>query len=216
MLLRPLGITPVAPPIERLFEIRAEKIVLLAVGFHRPVLSPVLVGLRILLDVLEKASLFTPAHENMTVTESISSLGVFSIGTRARWAISASPVASMMRLARIAWRPDLLCTMIPRRFLPSRITSTASEWRSGRNPLSIIQLSATTLNISPLMAWLSDWGSGRAAEALARSSNSMPIPSTSTVPFAVPGNAFYAHVRQIAAETAVTLHNHRLDTGPRS
>src|SRR5262245_45561882 len=31
----------------------------------------------------------------------------------------------------------------------------------------------------------------------------------------VPGDAFHAHVRQIAAETAVTLHNHRLDAGPR-
>ncbi len=31
----------------------------------------------------------------------------------------------------------------------------------------------------------------------------------------VPGDAFHAHVRQIAAETAVTLYNHRLDAGPR-
>src|SRR5262249_46541093 len=43
--------------IERLFQVRAEKFILFAIGFYRPVLAPVLVSLRILFHVLEKLRL---------------------------------------------------------------------------------------------------------------------------------------------------------------
>ena len=65
---------------------------------------------------------------------------------------------------------------------PCMIGATHSRCSSGATPDSCTSTSATHLNISASSAWLSDCGSGIAAPmALARVSNSMPMPSQSTV-----------------------------------
>jgi hypothetical protein len=60
-----------------------------------------------------KRFLLTPDMENMTDTAIIFSFGVLCVGAPARKAMSASPVASMTRLARMASRPALLSVMTP-------------------------------------------------------------------------------------------------------
>src|ERR1700722_19637236 len=129
-----------------------------------------------------KRRLLTPDMENMTDTASIFSFGVLRTGAPARVAMSASPVASMTRLARIASRPALLSVMTPQIAPFSMMGATPRRCSSGLMPASSTRTSATHLNISASSAWLKDCGSGIAAPmAFARVSNSMPIPSQSTV-----------------------------------
>ena len=53
-----------------------------------------------------KARLSTPAQWNITDgRHHLLAVGVLCVGAPARWAMSASPVASITRLARIASRP---------------------------------------------------------------------------------------------------------------
>ena len=126
--------------------------------------------------------LFTPHIENMTETDIISSTGCICVGAPARWAMSASPVASITRLARIASRPALLSTITPRIILPSMMGATHNRCNIGITPASSTSVSATNLKASASRLWLIDCGSGMAAPMdLARSSNSRPMPSLSMV-----------------------------------
>ena len=112
----------------------------------------------------------------------MSSGACFRVVAPARWVTSASPVASMTRLAKIASRPALLSTMAPTIRSPSIRGATNIRWSIGVMPASDTRVSATHLKASPSIAWLSDCGSSTAAPALtARCSNSMPRPSLSTV-----------------------------------
>ena len=112
----------------------------------------------------------------------MSSFACLMVGAPARNATSASPVASMTRAAKIASRPALLSTMTPMIRLPSIMGATNRRCSIGVTPASRTRLSATALKASPSMAWLLDCGSATDAPAcLARSSNSIPIPSLSTV-----------------------------------
>ncbi len=129
-----------------------------------------------------KRCLLTPVIENMTDTDIISSRGVLRTFAPARVATSASPVPSITRLARIASRPALLSVMMPRISPASTIGATKLRCSIGSMPASCTSTSATYLNISASSAWLRDCGSGMAAPmALARCSNSGPMPSLSTV-----------------------------------
>mmetsp|Transcript_64183 Transcript_64183/g.166854 ORF Transcript_64183/g.166854 Transcript_64183/m.166854 type:complete len:260 (-) Transcript_64183:550-1329(-) len=95
-----------------------------------------------------KRCLSTPEALKTAVTPRESSLGQTVYWAPARWAMSASPVQSTTHFASIAWRPDLLSVMTPRMTPPSTIASTATVWRSGRMPLCMMSLSATTLKKS--------------------------------------------------------------------
>ena len=61
-----------------------------------------------------KRRLLTPLMENITDTAIISCLGDLRTGAPARVAMSASPVASITRLAKITSRPALLSVKTPR------------------------------------------------------------------------------------------------------
>ncbi len=68
-----------------------------------------------------------------------------SKGTPAKAATSASPLASMKALARIAWRPDLVSTTSAAMRLPSSTTAAASAWNSSFTPASPSSWSAASL-----------------------------------------------------------------------
>src|ERR1035438_3340954 len=128
-----------------------------------------------------KRRLSTPLMENMTEAAIISFLGDLCTGAPARVAMSASPVASITRPARIASRPALLSVMTPRIAPFSMIGATHRRCSRGATPASCTSTSATHLNISASSAWLKDCGSGIAAPmAFARCSNSILMPSQST------------------------------------
>src|SRR5450759_45315 len=110
-----------------------------------------------------KRFLLTPDIENITDAAIIFSRGVLWYGAPARAAMSASPVASMTRLARIASRPALLSVITPQMAPFSRIGATHRRCSNGVTPASSTSTSATHLNISASSAWLSDCGSGMAA-----------------------------------------------------
>src|ERR1019366_1322096 len=76
-----------------------------------------------------KRRLLIPLMENMTEAAIISFLGDLCTGAPARVAMSASPVASITRPARIASRPALLSVMTPRIARHSRLGSLADQRR---------------------------------------------------------------------------------------
>lgn len=66
-------------------------------------------------------------------------------GHAAKAATSASPLASMKALARMAWRPDLVSTTSAAMRLPSRITAAAYAWNSSFTPAASSNWSAASL-----------------------------------------------------------------------
>ncbi len=94
-----------------------------------------------------------PLQPKLTVTPSRVSLGSMRNGAPARAATSPSPVASMTRFARIAWRPDLLSVITPVIEPSSTITSTIWVWRSGTMSASWIMRSAMCLKTSVSSTW---------------------------------------------------------------
>jgi len=94
------------------------------------------------------AALSTPARWNITDAACIASTGVATVGAPARWATSASPVASITRRARIASRPALDSTITPAIASPSITGATKVRWSIGCTPASATRRSATTLKPS--------------------------------------------------------------------
>ncbi len=82
------------------------------------------------------------------VTSINSFLGLLRKDAPACHAISASPVASITRLAKMACLPDLLSVITPFITFPSIIASTAAQCNKGVIPASCIITSTTYLNIS--------------------------------------------------------------------
>mmetsp|Transcript_82490 Transcript_82490/g.237190 ORF Transcript_82490/g.237190 Transcript_82490/m.237190 type:complete len:308 (+) Transcript_82490:520-1443(+) len=102
----------------------------------------------------------------------------------ARCATSASPVQSMTRSARMAWRPDFDSVTTPKMlFSLSKRTSTTQMCRIGLTPASVISLSATSLNCSPSRQFESLYGHFVVPPMRsAMRSISRPMPSQSSVP----------------------------------
>ena len=128
--------------------------------------------------------------------------------------MSASPVASTTRFARIASRPDLLSVMTPRMAPPSTIGATPRRWSSGVTPASATRTSATYLNRSPSSAWL------RLALGVRRPHRPCPVLELAPDAFAVdrvlvavPAEALDADLGDVPAEAAVAIEQGRPRAG---
>jgi len=77
--------------------------------------------------------------------------------------MSASPVASITRRARIASRPAFDSVMMPITASPSITGATKLRWSIGWMPASCTSTSATTLKPSASISYDCDWLSGTAA-----------------------------------------------------
>ena len=92
--------------------------------------------------------MFMPLAPKFTDTSINSFFGLFRKGTPECHAISASPVASIILLAKIACLPDLLSVITPLMVLSSITTSTAIQWSKGVILAFFTNSSARCLKIS--------------------------------------------------------------------
>ena len=181
------GMTPAATAcLKRLAQERREQVVFLARGLDVPlaVAGPVLIGLRIGLDLLDEARLVDAGHgehhggrHHLLRAESCGSAPRRARRRRHR------PWHRSRARARIASRPDLLSVMTPRIDAVLHDGRDAQAVQHGcRIRLLHQHVGDVFEHLAHRARWLIDCGSGIAAPmALARCSNSMPMPSQSTV-----------------------------------
>ena len=164
-----------------------------------------------------KRCLLTPLMENMTDAAIISSLGDLCTGAPAREAMSASPVASITRLARIASRPALLSVMTPRIAPFSMIGATPSRCSSGVTPASCDQHVGDPLEHLGVERVAQGLRLGhRRAHGLGAllELDADPL-AVDRVLVAVPGKALDAHLGDVAAEAAVAVDQRGAGAGAR-
>ena len=154
-----------------------------------------------------KRRLLTPVIENITDAAIICSRGVFRVGAPARMATSASPVASMTRLARIASRPDLLSVITPR-ITPSLTIGATNRRCSIGATLRLLDQDIGDVLEHLRVERVADrlrlrhCRAHRLGSLFELDADSFAVDGTRV---AVPGEAFHTDLSDIAAKAAVSL-----------